>query len=106
MTLAAFQASWGKAYKYFPLKIVLICIVIFEMGSLVVALAPGSLALIVGRAVQGAGGAGVTGGCYVIAAFITRPQHMARIIGLFGAAWGCSSVLGPVLGGVFTQNIS
>ncbi|KAF2138889.1 uncharacterized protein K452DRAFT_328628 [Aplosporella prunicola CBS 121167] len=107
MTLAAFQASWGKAYKYFPLKIVfLACIVIFEIGSLVVALAPSSLAVIIGRAVQGAGGAGVTGGCYIIAAFITRPKHMAQTIGLFGTAWSCSSVLGPVLGGVFTQDLS
>jgi len=107
MTLAAFQVSWGKAYKYFPLKSVfLCCIVIFEIGSLVVALAPSSLAIIIGRAVQGAGGAGVTGGCYIIAAFITRPERMAQIVGLFGTAWSFSSVLGPVLGGVFTEHVT
>lgn len=107
MTLAGFQAFWGKAYKFFSLKVVfLTCIVIFEIGSLVVAVAPSSLALIVGRAIQGVGGAGVTGGCYIIVAFITRPQHMAQIIGLFGTAWSCSSVLGPVLGGIFTQDVS
>jgi MFS family permease len=107
MTLATFQAFWGKAYKYFPLKIIFMtCIVIFEIGSLIVALAPSSLAVIVGRAVQGAGGAGVTGGCYIIAAFITRPKNMAKIIGLFSTAWACASILGPILGGVFTQNIS
>jgi len=107
MTLAAFQAFWGKAYKYFSLKTVfIVCILIFETGSLVVALAPSNFALIIGRAIQGAGGAGVSGGCYIIAAFITRPKHMAQVIGLFTTAWACASVFGPVLGGVFTENVS
>lgn len=36
LTVAAFQSTWGKAYKYFPLKTVfLICIFIFEVGSLI-----------------------------------------------------------------------
>lgn len=107
MCLAAFQAFWGKAYKYFPLKSVfLACITIFEIGSLVVAVAPSSTAIIVGRAIQGAGGAGVTGGCYIILAFITEPKHLHKVMGLSSLVFTCSSVLGPVLGGVFTQDIS
>ncbi|EXJ93249.1 hypothetical protein A1O3_01806 [Capronia epimyces CBS 606.96] len=107
MCLAAFQAFWGKAYKYFPLKIVfLVCIVIFEVGSLVVALAQNSTTVIVGRAIQGAGGAGITGGCYVICAFITPPNRLPAVMGIFGTVWSCSSVLGPVLGGVFTQDVT
>jgi MFS family permease len=36
LTLAAFQSTWGKAYKYFPLKSAfLVSIVIFELGSLI-----------------------------------------------------------------------
>lgn len=36
LTLAAFQSTWGKAYKYFPLKIsYLLAIFIFELGSLI-----------------------------------------------------------------------
>lgn len=35
LTLAAFQSTWGKAYKYFDLKTVfIIAIVVFELGSL------------------------------------------------------------------------
>lgn len=35
LTLASFQSTWGKAYKYFPLKAVFIySICIFELGSL------------------------------------------------------------------------
>jgi MFS family permease len=36
LTLASFQSTWGKALKYFPLKITfLIAIFIFELGSLI-----------------------------------------------------------------------
>lgn len=107
MCLAVFQAFWGKAYKFFPLKIVfLTCIAVFELGSLIIAVAQSSTTIIVGRAVQGAGGAGVTGGCYIICAFIIRPKRLPTVMGLFGTVWSCSSVLGPVLGGVFTENVS
>lgn len=107
MCLAAFQAFWGKAYKFFPLKAVFLsCITIFEIGSLIVAVAPSSTTIIIGRAIQGAGGAGVTGGCYIILAFITEPKHLAKVMGLSSTVWTCSSVLGPVLGGIFTQDVS
>ncbi|KAH8896392.1 putative MFS transporter [Thozetella sp. PMI_491] len=107
MCLAMFQGVWGKAYKYFPQKITfLVCIFIFEVGSLIVALAPGSLVIIAGRAVQGLGGAGITSGCYLIAAYIVQPSHLPALMGLFGAIWACASVLGPVLGGVFTQDLT
>jgi MFS family permease len=73
---------------------------------LIVALAQNSTTIIVGRAIQGAGGAGITGGAYTICAFITQPKHLAPVMGLFGVVWSCSSVLGPVLGGIFTQDVS
>ena len=54
LTLGAFQSTWGKAYKYFPLKIsFLVSIGIFELGSLICAAAPNSTALIIGRAIAG-----------------------------------------------------
>jgi len=60
LTVGAFQSTWGKAYKYFPLKATfLIAIFIFELGSLICGVAPNSTALIVGRAIAGVGGAGI-----------------------------------------------
>ena len=36
LTIASFQSTWGKAYKYFPLKpVFLIGIGVFELGSLI-----------------------------------------------------------------------
>ena len=54
LTLGAFQSTWGKAYKYFPLKpSFLIAIGIFEVGSLICGVAQDSTTLIIGRAIAG-----------------------------------------------------
>lgn len=54
LTLGAFQSTWGKAYKYFPLKVTfLLTIGVFELGSLICGVAQDSTTLIVGRAIAG-----------------------------------------------------
>lgn len=36
LTVGAFQSTWGKAYKYFPLKITFLAAIgVFELGSLI-----------------------------------------------------------------------
>ena len=63
LTFAAFQSMWGKAYRYWDLKwVYMVCIVIFEIGSLICAVADSSTTLIVGRAIAGGGGAGIASG--------------------------------------------
>ncbi|KAL8828900.1 MAG: hypothetical protein Q9170_006399 [Blastenia crenularia] len=107
LTLAAFQSTWGKAYKYFPLKLsFLLSIFIFEVGSLICGVAPNSTALIVGRAIAGAGGAGIASGAYTIIAISAPPRQRPAFTGLMGATYGTASVIGPLLGGVFTDNLS
>ncbi|KAG4436754.1 hypothetical protein IFR05_007772 [Cadophora sp. M221] len=107
LTVGAFQSTWGKGYKYFPLKTTfLISIFIFELGSLICGVAPNSTALIVGRAIAGLGGAGIASGAYTIIAFSARPAKRAAFTGLMGAAYGIASVIGPLLGGVFAEKAS
>ena len=54
LTVGAFQSTWGKGYKYFNLKpTFLLSIAIFELGSLICAVAQDSTTLIVGRAIAG-----------------------------------------------------
>jgi MFS transporter, DHA2 family, glioxin efflux transporter len=107
LTVAAFQAAWGKAYRFFPLKLAFFTsIIIFEVGSLICAIAKNSPMLIVGRALQGVGGAGIIGGCYVIIAFIVPMERAPTFIGLIGAVFSLASVAGPLLGGVFTDKLS
>ena len=54
LTIACFQSTWGKAYKYFQLKpTFMVSIAIFEIGSLICGVAPNSKTLIIGRAIAG-----------------------------------------------------
>ncbi|KAH7190246.1 major facilitator superfamily domain-containing protein [Fusarium oxysporum] len=90
---AAFQSTWGKAYKYFRLKICfLVSIFIFEVGSLICGVAPNSVTLIVGRAIAGIGCAGIASGAYIIIGFSARPAKRPVLTGVVGASYGIASV--------------
>lgn len=107
LTIASFQSTWGKAYKYLPLKpTFLTSIAFFELGSLICAVAPNSTALIIGRAIAGAGGAGVGAGAYTIIAFAVPPRQRPAYSGLVGATYCVAAFVGPLLGGVFTDKLS
>lgn len=99
-----FQSSWGKAYKYFPLKwTFLAAVFVFELGSLICGAAPSSTVLIVGRAIAGLGAAGLGTGAYTIIAFAAPPSKRAAYTGVVGMSYGIASVSGPLLGGVFSD---
>jgi MFS family permease len=107
MTFGGSQAAWGKGYKYFPLKTTfLLALFIFELGSLICGVAPTSSALIVGRTIAGIGGAGVGSGAYTIVAFTAKPKQRPMITGLVGTAYGVASVIGPLLGGAFSDKVT
>lgn len=107
MTFGGFQSTWGKFFKYFPLKTYFIAaMVIFEVGSLICAVAPGSTTLIVGRAIAGFGGAGIATGAFTIIGFAAEPRKRPQLIGFTGATYGIAAVLGPLLGGAFSDKVS
>ncbi|KXH36978.1 GliA [Colletotrichum simmondsii] len=107
MTIASFQVPWGKLYKFFiPKWIFLAALIIFAVGSVLCAIAPNSAFLIAGRAVQGIGAAGLTGGVYVILALVTPRNKTPIYLGAFGAIFTGASSLGPIIGGFLTEKFS
>jgi MFS family permease len=107
MTAGGIQSTWGKAYKYFPLKITyLTAIFIFELGSLICGVAPSSIALIIGRAIAGLGAAGIGTGSFTVVAFAVEPKQRPMFSGILGASYGVASVVGPLVGGAFTDHVS
>ena len=97
----------GKIYKYYPAKpIFLVGIIIFEVGSAVCGAAPTSKAFIVGRAIAGLGSSGMFSGAMVIM-FHTIPLEQRPIYqGLGGAVFAVGSIVGPLLGGLFTDKLT
>ncbi|CAK7243766.1 MAG: hypothetical protein STHCBS139747_005294 [Sporothrix thermara] len=107
MTFGAAQASAGKLYKYFSLKwSFLVSMIIFEVGSLLCGVTPSSTALVVGRAIAGLGGAGLSVGGTSIVSLTVPMEKRPMMMGLLGSVYCVAAVLGPLLGGAFTSHAS
>ncbi|KAK3292697.1 major facilitator superfamily domain-containing protein [Chaetomium fimeti] len=107
LTTTALQPSYGSLYRMFSVKwVYLAAVTVFEIGSLVCALAPTSNAFIVGRAVAGMGTAGLFSGGIVIMSYSLPLRKRPIAFGLVGAMWGIASVAGPLLGGAFTDRLT
>jgi MFS family permease len=107
MTFGAAHTSAGKLYKYYNMKwSFLASMFVFEVGSLICGVAPNSKSLVVGRAIAGLGGAGLSVGCTSIIALSTPPQKRPIMMALIGTTYAVAAVLGPLIGGAFTDKVS
>lgn len=98
---------WGKLYKYFSAQLVyLVSVAIFLVGSIVAAAAPNSAALIVGRALQGWGCSGTLGGSVLMISYVAEPKKRPMLIGMWMSVFMFSTIIGPLLGGAFTSEVT
>ncbi|NUL07155.1 MFS transporter [Streptomyces lunaelactis] len=107
--LAATAATplWGKlGDQYGRKKLFQTAIVIFLIGSALCGIAQNMPQLIGFRALQGLGGGGLIVLSMAIVGDIVSPRERGKYQGLFGVVFGATSVLGPLLGGFFTQHLS
>jgi EmrB/QacA subfamily drug resistance transporter len=107
LTTTSLQPSFGKIYTYFNVKwTYIIALFIFEVGSVICAAAQSSTMLIVGRAVAGAGAAALFSGGMTIVGYTVPLRKRPIYIGLLSSMFGISSVIGPILGGAFTDRLT
>jgi EmrB/QacA subfamily drug resistance transporter len=98
---------WGKLGDQYGRKIFFqASIVIFLIGSVLSGLSNSMVMLIAFRAVQGLGSGGLMVGAQAIVGDIVSPRDRGRYQGLFGAVFGVASVIGPLLGGIFVDDLS
>jgi EmrB/QacA subfamily drug resistance transporter len=98
---------YGKLGDLYGRKIVLqTAIVIFLAGSVLCGLSQNMSELILFRAIQGLGGGGLIVVTIAVVGDIIPPRDRGRYQGFFGAVFGVSTVIGPLLGGFFVDNLS
>ncbi|MAP95183.1 MAG: MFS transporter, partial [Ponticaulis sp.] len=115
LTSTVMVPIWGKLGDMYGRKLILILgISIFVGGSWLCGLAgefgdlpilgSGMIQLIVFRGIQGIGGGALFTSAFATIADLFEPRERAKYAGLFGAVFGLASVLGPVIGGFFTDH--
>ena len=78
-------------------------LLLFVLGSLVCALGGSMPGLIAGRAVQGLGGGGLMILSQAIIADVVPVRQRGKYMGVMGSVFAVSTVVGPLLGGWFTE---
>lgn len=107
LTTTALQPMYGNIYTLFDIRWTFLgAVALFELGSLISGLAPSSTVFIIGRAVAGLGTAGIFSGAMVILSYTMPLRKRPVMFGVFGGLWGVSSVVGPLLGGAFTDQVT
>jgi len=81
-------------------------IVVFLIGSALAGLSQNMTQLIAFRGIQGLGAGGLMAMAMTIIADVVSPRERGRYQGYFGATFALSSVAGPLLGGIFTEQLS
>jgi EmrB/QacA subfamily drug resistance transporter len=98
---------YGKLGDLYGRRIVLqVGLVIFLIGSALCGLSRNFPELIAFRAVQGLGGGGLMVSAQAAIGDVVSPRERGRYQGLFGAMFGLATVIGPLIGGALTTNLS
>lgn len=107
LSMAIFVSFWGKVSIILGRKItILIAIFLFEAGTLMCALAGDMNVLIGGRVLAGIGGGGIHSLVIIIMTEVSSLEKRPVVMSMFGVVMSVSSVVGPLIGGGLTTNVS
>jgi len=79
---------------------------IFLAGSAIGGASTSMAMLATARGIQGVGGGGIISLVYIIIGDIVPPRERGKYTGMLGAVFALASVVGPLVGGAFTDHIS
>jgi len=106
LTATAMAPLYGKISDVYGRRpVIYAAILLFLLGSLVSALAPNMLVLVIGRAIQGAGGGGLFALAQTVIGDLVPPRERARYAAWISGTWAVASVAGPLLGGLFAEHL-
>ncbi|WP_022900532.1 MDR family MFS transporter [Humibacter albus] len=98
---------YGRLADFFGRKhLMLIGIGLFFVGSIVCGFAWSMPVLIVSRVIQGLGAGAVLPMSMTIASDIYTLEERAKTQGYLASVWGIAAIVGPTLGGVFSEFVS
>ncbi|KAG0009726.1 hypothetical protein BGZ81_003217 [Podila clonocystis] len=107
LTSTAFQPLYGRFSDIFGRKpTFLFAITVFLIGSALCGAAQNMIMMIVARGIAGVGAGGIMSMVMIIITDLVSLRDRGKYQGIIGAVFGFSSVIGPLLGGVFTDKAS
>lgn len=107
ITLVASMPLYGKLGDLYGRKRTYqTAIVLFVVSSMVAGLAVNPTMLIIGRALQGVAGGGITGQSQAVVADMVPPRERGRYAWLTPTVYAVASMAGPFIGGFFVDHLS
>ena len=84
---------------------IVVSLSLFIAGSVLCALAPNMVTLIIARGLQGLGGGGIMPVVQTVISDIVTPRERGQYQAYFSGVWTTAGIAGPVLGGVFAEHL-
>src|SRR3984957_7110537 len=101
------MASGSTADRFGRRRVFQIGLALFTLGSLLCSLAPSVTALVIFRCLQALGGSMLNPvALSIVSNTFTERRARARAMGIWGAVFGISLALGPVVGGLLVTSLT
>lgn len=84
---------------------IIVAMALFLLGSVLCAISPNILTLILARALQGIGGGGILPLVQTVISDVVTPRERGQYQAYFSSVWVAAGIGGPVLGGVFAEHL-
>ncbi|PUU74404.1 major facilitator superfamily domain-containing protein [Tuber borchii] len=107
ITSTVFQPNFASLSDIFGRRsLILVALVFFTVGAIVAAIANNFTIILVGRSIQGVGGGGIISLAEITVTDIVPLRERGKYFSFLSTMWAIGSVGGPLIGGVFVQEVS